>query len=454
MKQTIVTFAFAALTAALPAAPAAHAQAAETRTPQRPAADSVIPLERIVAVVGDKPILWNEVLARVNERRAEQQLQIPKDSAEQMAIAKQMLQEMIDEEVLVQRAASDTAVKVSETEVLNQVEQQIKKVRANFRSDLEFATKLKDAGFGTPEEYRRWLTEQSRRNMTQSKLIQRLREQGKIVPVPISEEQVTKAFEETKGTLPKRPATVTFRQIIVAARPSDKAKAAARAKAEAILAEIKKGGDFEQIAKRESMDAQSKDVGGDIGWTRRGGLLAEFENALFSLPPGVVSPIVETSQGFHIIRVDRVQPGERKARQILIRPPVDSSDIAGAKLRADSALALWKKGTPFDTLVARYHDADEVKSILEPFDRTQLPASYQQAFAGKKSGEYVEPFAIDDPQRAAKKYVAAHIETAAEGGEYTVADLRSKIRDELSQEHAMRRLIDGLRKQTFVSVKL
>jgi len=416
---------------------------------------SALSVDRVVAVVGDRPILFTELQEEINERRS-RGLKMPADSLEQMALARTVIQEMIDEEVIVQHALRDTSVHVADNDVQTAAETQMKRVRSQFKTDAEFATALKSGGFGTPEEYKRWMTEKSRRNALQEKLFAKLRQTGKIVPVPVNEQDVNEAFEKSKDNLPKRPATVTFRQLVVSARPSEAAKTAARVKAESLLVEVRKGGDFEQIAKRESMDPSSKELGGDLGWNRRGTMVPAFERWMFALAPGQTSPVVETTFGFHIIRVDRLQPGEVKARHILIRPRIDSADIAAAKVRADSASALWQSGVPFDTLVARYHDRDaqEETGSLQPFDRTQLPESYKAAFEGKGTGTFVTPFQIDDPARAAKKYVVAQIVKSDDGGEYTLSDFRNQIRDQLAQERGMRRVIDQMRKDLYVSVRL
>jgi peptidyl-prolyl cis-trans isomerase SurA len=437
-----------------PGAFAQNAQPAAAPSKPRVGADTAgAEVDRVAAVVGDRPILWTELQEEINERRA-RGLKVPPDSAGQMELARGVIQEMIDEEVIVQHALRDTSVHVSELDVQNAADAQMKRVRSQFKTDAEFAQALKSGGFGTPEEYKRWMNEKSRRSALQEKLFAKLRQAGKIVPVPVSEQDVNEAFEKSKTNLPKRPATVTFRQIVVPARPTEKAKAAARAKAESLLVEVRKGGDFELIAKRESMDPSSKELGGDLGWNRRGQMVAEFERWMFALPPGQVSPVVETTFGFHIIRVDRVQPGEVKARHILIRPRIDSADIAAAKVRADSVLALWQGGANFDSLAAKYHDSEEEKGSLQPFDRTQLPESYRTAFEGKSTGAFVVPFAIDDPARGAKKYVVAQIIKADDGGDYTLSDFKNQIRDQLAQERGMRRVIDQMRKDLYVSVRL
>src|SRR5215217_4530027 len=407
--MTLRTLRLAALAIAL-VAPAAFAQntppptSVAAKPPATQSDSGGLSVDRIAGIVGDRPILFSEVLEEINERRASRGLKLPTDSLEQMALARTVIQEMIDEEVIVQHALRDTSVHVADNDVQTAAETQMKRVRTQFKSDAEFATALKSGGFGTPEEYKRWMNEKSRRNALQEKLFAKLRQTGKIVPVPVNEQDVNEAFEKSKDNLPKRPATVTFRQIVVPARASEAAKAAARAKAESLLVEIRKGGDFEQIAKRESMDPSSKELGGDLGWNRRGAMVPPFERWMFALAPGMTSPVVETTFGYHIIRVDRVQPGEVKARHILIRPVIDSADIAAAKVRADSVMALWQAGANFDSLAAKYHDAEEERGSLQPFDRTQLPESYRTAFEGKGTGSFVTPFAIDDPARAAKKY--------------------------------------------------
>lgn len=414
-----------------------------------------IPVDRIVAVVGQHPILWSDVLEGLAQRRAEG-LQVPEDSVAQFALAQSILQEMIDVEVLVQRAKADTTITIADNDLSNTVDQQLSRLRERFKSDAELAAALKSGGFGSVEEYRRWLTDQARRRALQERLVQKMRQDGKMVAVAVSEEEITEAFAKEKERLPKRPATVTFRQIVVSTDASEAAKKVAFARAESLWKELNSGGDFEQIAKRESMDSASAVQGGDLGWNRRGTMVPAFDQMMFALPPGQVSPIVETQFGFHIIRVDRVQPSERKVRHILIKPRYDSVDVARARARADSVLTLWQAGTPFDTLVARYHDvaSDEAKGVLEPFERSRLPESYQKAFEGKDAGAFVPPFPVDDVQRGVPKFVIAQLVTSQSEGEYTVQDLRNQIREQLSQEKSYRRLLDSLRRETYVAVML
>jgi peptidyl-prolyl cis-trans isomerase SurA len=431
-----------AATAAAPAAPEA---------PPLPPGTN-ISLERVVAIVGDQPVLWSSVIEAVNVRRA-QGMQIPQDSAGQLALIGEVVNDLVDQELLVQKA-KDLKVDVADEDVAAGVDNQIKRVRSQFSSDAEYKSELKKAGFGTPEEYRKGLLEQAKRSELQRRVVEKLKQDGKLIPVNVTEQEVSEAFDKHRTSLPRRPASITFRQIVVAPKPSAAAKAAAHARADTLLNDLKHGAEFAELAKRASEDPGSRDLGGDLGWHRRGDMVPEFDRWMFALPPGQLSPVIETSFGFHIIKVDRVRPGEVKAAHILIKWKIDSGAVAAAHHEADSVLKLWQNGASFDTLVARYHDTNEEKGSLQPFPRDSLPPSYQSAFAGKTRNDFVGPFAIPDRVTGAQKFVIAQILDTQEGGDYTVADLRQTIRSQLQEERSFRRLLDGLRKETYVSIRI
>lgn len=76
------------------------------------------------------------------------------------------------------------------------------------------------------------------------------------------------------------------------------------ATAEALLAQIKAGADFGQIAQQSSQDSLTKASGGDLGWFPRGVLISkEVEDAAFALQPGQISPVVQSAFGFHLVQV-------------------------------------------------------------------------------------------------------------------------------------------------------
>jgi peptidyl-prolyl cis-trans isomerase SurA len=308
------------------------------QNPTQPASGPV-PLDRIVAVVGDQPITRFDLQERILQRQQLGQ-RPPTDPAGLHQYQLQLLNEMIDEELLIQKA-KELKIELPDNEVTSAIDRQIRETKARFASEAEFRTELAKAGLGTPEDYRRMLTEQMRRDETIKRVMAKLREENKLIPANVTEEDVKEAFERGRKTLPPRPASVTFRQIVIAPKPTEAAKSLARAKAESILAELKRGGDFALLAKRESMDP-SKETGGDLGWHRHGDFVPEFERWVWRLPPGELSPVVESPFGYHIIRVDRVAAGEVKPRHILIRPKLDSTDLVRAHQEADTVAKAWR----------------------------------------------------------------------------------------------------------------
>ncbi len=85
------------------------------------------------------------------------------------------------------------------------------------------------------------------------------------------------------------------------------ADAAALAKAQSVLKELRAGGDFAALAKKYSQDPGSGRQGGDLGWALRGAYVQAFADKLFAMKAGEVSDPVKTQFGYHIIRLEEVQ---------------------------------------------------------------------------------------------------------------------------------------------------
>ena len=90
-------------------------------------------------------------------------------------------------------------------------------------------------------------------------------------------------------------------------------RAAAKAKAEGLLADVKKSPEsFADAAKKNSQDPGSAASGGDLDFFARGAMVKPFEDAAFSMNKGDISPVVETDFGYHIIRLTDIKAPKQK----------------------------------------------------------------------------------------------------------------------------------------------
>jgi peptidyl-prolyl cis-trans isomerase D len=88
--------------------------------------------------------------------------------------------------------------------------------------------------------------------------------------------------------------------------------ASALALAQQVLAQVKAGKDFGDLAKQYSQDPGSAKSGGDLGWAERSSFVKPFADTLFGMKVGDVAGPVKTQFGYHIIRLDEIQPGTTK----------------------------------------------------------------------------------------------------------------------------------------------
>ncbi len=121
-----------------------------------------------------------------------------------------------------------------------------------------------------------------------------------------------------------------------------KTDAAAKAKAEDVLKQIKAGGNFAALAEKNSDDPGSKTQGGELGWLDRGKTVPEFDKMAFSLAPGQTSDLVKTQFGYHILQVeDKKTAHERPLAEVKpeIVPVLEQQKAGAAEQNFASQLA-------------------------------------------------------------------------------------------------------------------
>ena len=128
------------------------------------------------------------------------------------------------------------------------------------------------------------------------------------------------------------PEETSARHILIRREEAD-----AQSKAEQILAELKAGADFANVAKEKSQDPGSAAKGGELGYFPAGRMVPPFEAAVRKLQkPGDISDIVETQFGYHIIKLEGRRPaGVRPFDQVkdILRAEIEAKVLSDARLR-------------------------------------------------------------------------------------------------------------------------
>ena len=197
---------------------------------------------------------------------------------------KEALETLIDQELLTQQATADK-VEVSAAEV----DRRLAELKGRYPSPEMFDQALA-ASKATEADLRK--------DLKTTLLMQKVLDTHVAVKLaPDAAEQFYKANTDKFA----HPAEVRASHILFLA-PHDGDGDAAKQKAVAALARVKKGEDFGALAKELSDDTGSKDSGGDLGFFPREGVVKEFADAAFTLKKGEVSDVVKSQFGFHIIK--------------------------------------------------------------------------------------------------------------------------------------------------------
>lgn len=133
--------------------------------------------------------------------------------------------------------------------------------------------------------------------------------------VPVAESEIEAYYREHRAEF-ETPKRAKVSHILVRVPPTggSEAEARARAKAESAIQRVRAGEDFAKVAKEVSEDPASAAAGGDLGFTGRGELIPQFEQAAFALGKGeVTKEPVRTPLGYHAIRISEIQEAGRRS---------------------------------------------------------------------------------------------------------------------------------------------
>jgi peptidyl-prolyl cis-trans isomerase C len=249
----------------------------------------------VVARVGDTAIYRRSVKDIVQGMLALEEKEPDAKAVQQYA--KDALESLVDLELLYQESQR-RGVTVADAAV----DDEIKRTKTHFQNAKAYEQALKAKG----------LTEvELRRDVHKTMAVNLLLERSVWKDVQIKPEEVRELYEHQRQEF-QHPADVRASHILIRV-PKDASaaqRAQAKAKAEALLAKLKAGADFAQLARESSEDPGSNGRGGDLGYFSKGDMQEDFEAQALALAPGQISGVVSTTYGFDIIKLtDRREAG-------------------------------------------------------------------------------------------------------------------------------------------------
>jgi peptidyl-prolyl cis-trans isomerase D len=255
----------------------------------------------------------------------------------------------------------------------------------------------------------------------------------------VSDADLHAAYEKNRSRL-EVPERRHARQIVI----TGKDDAAALAQAQQVLAQAKAGKDFSELARQYSQDPGSVRNGGDLGWVERSNFaqVKPFADALFSMAVGEIRGPVKTQFGYHIIKLEEIQPGKGKSFE-------DARSELEAQVRRDRATdrfgdiqerlqtQLGEPGADLSALAQEHHlQSGEIAAFVKGAGAPPLGAApaLQELLFGEPPlavGRAGGPVLLGDDRLVIAK-VLEHRKPSAK----PLAEVRDAIVAELTKEQA------------------
>lgn len=349
-------------------------------------AAAVQELNGIAAVVDDDVITWSELNQRV-ESISQQLTQKNTPLPPRNILERQILDRLILEHLQLRRA-EQIGIQVDD-ESLNRV---IANIANDNRMSLEqFRATLARDGITFA-----FFREQIRNEI----IMTRLRTTQVDNRVNVSPQEVDAFLESQKGQLERNTEYHLYHILIaVPGSASPEQVEGARTKAEKVIAELKQGADFQQMAVSYSSGQQALE-GGDLGWRRAAQLPTLFAEKVLNMQPGQISELVRSASGFHILQLaEKRGQGRHIIRQVNARHILLKTNPLVSESEARNRLARLRErilgGEDFAEL-ARAHSEDPGSAVkggeLGWADPGIYVQEFQDALTNNSVGAVSQPF--------------------------------------------------------------
>lgn len=245
----------------------------------------------VVVTVNGENITHGEIMQGVQMNMMQMSRQVPKQKLAQMTgqIYKNVTDTLVAN-VLLTQAAEKSSLTVNDDELAKEI--------SNIESNAPAGSSLTNALAKNNINFDDW-----KKDLRKQLLVRKLVDEKTADIAEATATEIATFYQDNTDSF-KVPENVTASHILVAFTPedTDATKAQKKKKIEKIRAELLAGGDFAEIASKES-DGPSKKQGGSLGTFTRGQMVPEFDKAAFAQDVGAIGDVIETQFGYHIIKV-------------------------------------------------------------------------------------------------------------------------------------------------------
>ena len=409
-------------------------------------------VDKTVAVVGNEMISLSQLEQEILYMRMQGMFSDKNMRCEQ-------LERMLESKLFLMQARVDS-LSVNQEMVNSSLAQRMDQVRTNFGGDEAVENFYGKPLYKLRQEWRQQLEDMTLTQQMQSQIASKIPE--------LTPQDVKDYIKNTDPEdLPMVPIKYQLSQICIYP-DREAANLAVKEKLLSIRERIINGEKFSTLARIYSEDPGSARKGGELGMASKSIFWPAFSDAAMSLKPGVISQIVETPDGFHIIEVIDKKGDMFNARHILIKPQYTEQDKEKAFKTLDSLKTEIHNNAVTFSLAAKFYSQDAATKtnggqMADPntgssyFEIDQLKPEDYAAIKNLKEGEISEPVESKDNEGRdgntvykiirVDKIIPAH--PASFENDYSTMLKEAKMK---KQTEAIDEFIDSKIKTTYITI--
>jgi len=313
-------------------------------------------IDRIVAVVDKEIITESELNERVNMLLFQSRMESATPE-----MRRDVLHSKIADKLILAQAIIDS-VEVGEDEVNQALDQQISNLIRQAGSEQRV-----EQYYGMPITR---IRREFRDDMRKQLIIQRMR-QTRESTIQVTRREVEEFYETYRDSLPRVPEEVELSNIFLLPKPDSALQVQSERLLRGIRDSVMKGADFGALARQYSR-GPGAESGGELPWAKRGELLREFEEVVFSLSEGEYSQVFTTDLGLHFVQLMERRGESVRVRQILLPLPKGEASDSMAVARLLDLRAQAQKGAVFADFAKKYSEDEETKMVGGDLGRVSL----------------------------------------------------------------------------------